>query len=103
MDDASRYVVALEAHHTEREADMLGLLYATVRRTGAPDGMYLDNGATYSGEALRIAYERLDITLIHAKPYDAPARGKMERLYAEIGIMRSRRTSWTQFAGWDSA
>jgi putative transposase len=84
MDDASRYVVALEAHHTEREADMLGLLYATVRRSGAPDGLYLDNGATYSGEALRIACERLDITLIHAKPYDAPARGKMERFWRTL-------------------
>jgi putative transposase len=84
MDDASRYVVALEAHHTEREVDMLGLLRATVRRSGAPDGLYLDNGATYSGEALRIACERLGITLIHAKPYDAPARGKMERFWRTL-------------------
>jgi putative transposase len=84
MDDASRYVVALEAHHTEREADMLGLLCATLRRSGAPDGLYLDNGATYSGEALRIACERLGITLIHAKPYDAPARGKMERFWRTL-------------------
>lgn len=84
MDDASRYVVALEAHHTEREVDMLGLMHATVRRSGAPDGLYLDNGATYSGEALRIACERLDITLIHAKPYDAPARGKMERFWRTL-------------------
>ena len=39
MDDASRYVVALEAHHTEREADMLGLFLGTLRRVGAPDGL----------------------------------------------------------------
>jgi len=63
---------------------MLGLMHATVRRSGAPDGLYLDNGATYSGEALRIACERLDITLIHAKPYDAPARGKMERFWRTL-------------------
>jgi transposase InsO family protein len=84
MDDASRYVVALEAHHTEREADMLGLFRATLRRTGAPDGLYLDNGPTYVGETLRIVCERLGVTLIHAKPYDAPARGKMERFWRTL-------------------
>jgi transposase InsO family protein len=62
LDDASRYVVALEAHHTEREADMLDLLLAALRRHGAPDGFYLDNGSTYSGVALRLCCERLGIT-----------------------------------------
>jgi transposase InsO family protein len=84
LDDASRYVVALEAHHTEREADMLDLLLATLRRHGAPDGLYLDNGSTYCGVALRLCCERLGITLIHARPYDAPARGKMERFWRTL-------------------
>ncbi len=34
---ASRYVVALEAHHTEMETDMLGLLVRATRKHGAPD------------------------------------------------------------------
>jgi len=84
LDDASRFVVALEAHHTEREDDMLGLLLGALRRHGAPDALYLDNGATYRGEALRIGCERLGITLLHARPYDAPARGKMERFWRTL-------------------
>ena len=52
LDDASRYLVALEAHHTERETDMLGLLVRALRRHGKPEALYLDNGATYSGAAL---------------------------------------------------
>ncbi len=84
LDDASRFVVALEAHHTEREADMLDVLLAALRRHGAPDAIYLDNGSTYSGEALRLCCERLGITLIHARPYDAPARGKMERFWRTL-------------------
>jgi transposase InsO family protein len=46
-----------------------------------PDALYLNNGATYSGNALRLGCERLGVTLIHAAPYDAPARGKMERFW----------------------
>ena len=84
LDDASRFVVALEAHHTEREDDMLGLFLGVLRRNGRPDALYLDNGSTYRGEALRIACERLDITLLHARPYDAPARGKMERFWRTL-------------------
>jgi transposase InsO family protein len=84
LDDTSRYVVALEAHHTEREDDMLDLMLGALRRHGAPDALYLDNGSTYSGDVLRLACERLGITLIHARPYDAPARGKMERFWRSL-------------------
>lgn len=84
LDDAARFGIALEAHHTEREADMLELFTGALRRHGRPDALYLDNGATYSGDALRLMCERLDITLIHARPYDAPARGKMERFWRTL-------------------
>ncbi|HZI12746.1 MAG TPA: DDE-type integrase/transposase/recombinase [Myxococcus sp.] len=84
LDDASRYVVALEAHHTEREVDMLGLFVRALRRHGKPDALYLDNGATYRGDVLATACARLGISLLHAKPYDAPARGKMERFWRTL-------------------
>ena len=84
MDDAARYVPAIGAYHTEREEDMLDLLVGALRRHGPPNAMYLDNGATYRGNVLRVACERLGITLIHAKPYDAPARGKMERFWRTL-------------------
>jgi putative transposase len=84
LDDCSRFVVALEAHHAEREVDMLGMLVAALRRHGAPDALYLDNGSTYIGEALRLGCERLGITLLHARPYDPAARGKMERFWRTL-------------------
>jgi putative transposase len=84
LDDASRFVVGLEAHHSEKEIDMLGLLVAALRRHGPPDALYLDNGSTYRGEVLRLGCERLGITLLHARPGDAPARGKMERFWRTL-------------------
>ena len=84
MDDASRYVVALEAHHQEREVDMLGVFVRALRKHGPPDALYLDNGATYRGETLATACARIGTTLLHARPYDAPARGKMERFWRTL-------------------
>lgn len=84
LDDASRYVIALAARHTEREIDMLGLMVQAVRKHGPPDALYLDNGSTYRGQTLSLACARMGTALIHAKPYDAPARGKMERFWRTL-------------------
>lgn len=84
LDDATRYIVAIEAMHSEREADMLALWVRALRRHGVPDALYLDNGATYRGDALRLSCERLGTTLVHAKPYDPQARGKMERFWRTL-------------------
>lgn len=84
LDDASRFVVAIEAHHTEQEVDMLHLFADLLRRHPAPDRLYLDNGSTYSGELLKTVCARLDIGLIHAAPYHPQARGKMERFFRTL-------------------
>lgn len=84
LDDASRYILALAAYHTEREIDMLGLMVKAVRKHGPPDAMYVDNGPVYCGQALSLACARMGTALIHAKPYDAPARGKMERFWRSL-------------------
>jgi len=84
LDDASRYLVAIEACHSERELDMLRLCIKAMRVHGAPEAMYLDNGATYSGKTLKVFCGRLGIHLIHAKPYDPQARGKMERFWRTL-------------------
>ena len=84
LDDASRYVVALQAMPYERELDMLHLLAGALRRHGRPNALYLDNGSTYRGDILRLGCERLGITLLHAAPYDPQARGKMERFWRTL-------------------
>lgn len=84
LDDASRYVVAIEAQHTELELDMLNLLVGALRRHGRPQTLYLDNGPTYIGKILSVACSRLEIALVHAQPYDPQARGKMERFWGTL-------------------
>ncbi len=84
LDDASRYILAIKAASNEREVQMLELLVQAIRRHGACQTLYLDNGSTYSGHALATACARVDITLLHAKPYDPQARGKMERFWRTL-------------------
>lgn len=84
LDDASRFIVALRVASDEREETMLSLFSQALMEHGKPDAIYLDNGATYRGDVLRLACSRLGVTLLHAKPYDAPARGKMERFWRRL-------------------
>jgi len=84
LDDKSRYIVALEVMPTEREVDMLAIFVRALRRYGRPGALYLDNGSTYSGAALATACGRLGTALVHAKPYDPEARGKMERFWRTL-------------------
>ena len=84
LDDASRYVVAIAACHTEREVDLIDMLVPALRRHGRPDSLYLDNGSTYSGKLLATACPRLGMTLLHARPYDPEARGRMERFWRTL-------------------
>lgn len=81
LDDRSRYVMALEVHPTETEADLLRVLCTALMRHPAPQVFYVDNGACYRGDVLAAFAHRLDLRLVHARPYDPEARGKMERLW----------------------
>jgi transposase InsO family protein len=84
IDDASRYIVGIEAMHTEREVDMLSFAVDAFRRHGLPDALYLDNGSTYRGETLRVACARLGVALLHPQPRDPEARGKIERFFRTL-------------------
>lgn len=84
LDDCSRYVPVLRVASDEKEETMLGLFVSAVLEHGLPEGLYLDNGSTYRGDILRIACARLGVTLLHARPHDAPARGKMERFWRTL-------------------
>ncbi len=81
LDDCSRYIVRIEVRATEREQDMLEIVANAVREHGAPDRLYTDGGATYSGGILPLVCERLGTHLLHPRPGDPQARGKGERLF----------------------
>jgi transposase InsO family protein len=84
LDDNARFVPYLEARLSETEADFLAVLCQAVRRHGPPSALYVDNGACYRGESLALVCARLGIRLVHATPYDAPARGKQERFWRTL-------------------
>jgi transposase InsO family protein len=62
-------------HHALKEA---------VQRRGLPRTLYTDNGKPFIGHHTRIVCATLGIRLLHAKPYHAWSKGKVERLIQTI-------------------
>lgn len=84
LDDHARFVVGIRACAGEMERDLLELLVEALVRYPAPEVLYVDNGATYRGDVLTLALDRLGVRVVHAAPYDPEARGKMERFWRTL-------------------
>lgn len=84
IDDASRLVVLGRFLPTEAYLDLAPCLLAAFERYGIPAALYCDNGAAFSTRDLTLACARLNVALIHSKPYDAESRGKIERFFRTV-------------------
>ncbi len=77
LDDHARFVIAIKACAGETEDDLLETLVETLLRYPGCDVLDADNGATYRGDLLTLALDKLGIRDLHAAPHDREARGKM--------------------------
>jgi len=84
LDDKSRFILGMRVVDNEREVEMLNMLTEAIHHHGLAKTLYLDNGPTYRGAALQTVCGRLGIQLMHARPYDPQARGKMERFWRTL-------------------
>lgn len=81
IDDRSRLIPYVEAAFGETEQRFLTVLYHAIARRGIVRRLLLDNHASFTGYDLRLLCARLSIHLVHSRPGDAPAKGKMERFW----------------------
>lgn len=84
IDDASRYIVMALFLLSEAYADLVPCLVDAFVRHGLPLALYCDNGAAFSTRDLALACARLDIALIHSRPYLPQGRGKIERFFGTV-------------------
>jgi transposase InsO family protein len=84
IDDASRFIVFASFLPSESYADLAPGLVDAVVRHGLPLAIYCDNGAAFSTRDLALACARLDVALIHSRPYTPQGRGKIERFFLTV-------------------
>jgi transposase InsO family protein len=90
LDDHSRYSIGLEACDDEQGSTVRARLEKIFRHYGLPDAFFVDNGTPW-GDASGQSWTRfgvfllkLDIRLLHSRPYHPQSRGKNERFHRSL-------------------
>jgi len=84
LDDHSRLITHAAYYLTGDTVTFLHSLKQAVLRRGLPHKLYTDQGKPFVSHHTRIVCANLDIRLLHAKPYHAWSKGKVERLIRTI-------------------
>jgi len=82
IDDCTRLLLHGQFYPYERLECFLDTLRQGVQTRGLPDRLYTDNGAAFRSQHLGIVCANLGIRLLHAKPYHAWSKGKIERWFS---------------------
>ena len=84
LDDATRLVPYAHFALGETAADYLVVLKEAILRRGRPERLFCDNGASFRSRQLKMVCGRLGISLLHARPYHAAGKGKIERFFRTV-------------------
>ena len=84
IDDHSR-LVPFAAYYERADTQAFHqTLQEAISRRGIPAKLYTDQGHVFTGDHTRVVCANLNIRLLHAKPYHAWSKGKVERLFRTI-------------------
>lgn len=84
IDDCSRIVPGARFSFTEKSDDLMKVFQEALLSRGIPCMVYADNGKIFRSEQFHLACASLGITVVHAKPYDAASKGKIERFFGNV-------------------
>jgi len=84
LDDCSRLIPHGQYYGEEKLVCFLDCLRQGVAQRGFPDKLYTDRGKVFTCQHLQIVCANLGIRLLHAKPYHAWSRGKLERFFRTL-------------------
>ena len=84
LDDATRIIPAAAFARSETVAAFLPVFERAIRRRGLPKRVFVDNGAAYRSRHLAVVCAKLGVTLIHARPFQPQAKGKIERWFRTV-------------------
>jgi putative transposase len=84
LDDCSRLVPHAEYYEQEKLHCLLDCLKGAFAGRGLPEKLYTDQGKIFTCAHLQVVCANLKIKLLHARPYHAFSKGKIERFFRTV-------------------
>src|ERR1700739_1149703 len=81
LDDCSRLVPHAQYYPQEKLRCLLDCLKEGFMRRGLPEKLYTDQGKIFTCPHLQVVCANLKVKLLHARPYHAFSKGKIERFF----------------------
>lgn len=108
LDDASRAVMGSAFTLADNVETLMPVLREALLARGMPHRLLVDNGPNYRSRVLRTACARLGIHLVHAAPYRATSKARLERFFLTVRLQMLPRlptaptleqvqTAWARF------
>lgn len=104
LDDHSRFNLILDPCANERAITVRERLIGAFRRYGMPQQILCDNGPCWSARGIGLSgleawLIRLDVDVIHGRPYHPQTQGKEERFHRTLDVeVISTRKNWHDLA-----
>jgi hypothetical protein len=84
LDDHSRLIVHAAYYRKADTRCFHASFKEAIRRRGLPRKLYTDQGGPFINDHTRVICANLGIRLLHAKPYHAWSKGKIERFFHTV-------------------
>lgn len=84
MDDHSHYILHSEFYDNQRAEVVEDTFHKAILKHGIFDCAYFDNGKQYINESLQKSFGKLGIRILHAKPRNCEAKGKIEKFHQVV-------------------
>jgi transposase len=108
LDDASRALMAAAFALSDSVQALMPVLRQAILARGLPHRLLVDNGPNYRSLVLRTACARLGIHLVHAAPYRATSKARLERFFRTVRLqmlprlpeaptLKQVQTEWARF------
>jgi transposase InsO family protein len=108
LDDASRAVMGAAFTLADNVQGLMPILREGLLARGLPHRLLVDNGPNYRSRVLRTACARLGIHLVHAAPYRATSKARLERFFLTVRLqmlprlpeaptLQQVQTEWARF------
>jgi transposase InsO family protein len=98
IDDHSRLLLACDAYHRVKAADVVSTFHKAAELHGLPYSLLSDNGAVFTGASrrgkvlLESELERLGVLFKNSRPYHPQTCGKVERLHQTLKRYLAKQT-----------
>lgn len=81
IDDASRFIVGLNAFYEDNFNNLMTVMKSAVSKYGKPKVFSFDNGSNYKCGQMRLLAGRIGSTVNYCKPYEPQSKAKLERFF----------------------